>query len=117
MKKWLSLFLAALMLLSLTACGGAEKESGGASGAPKTPGEAAPGDSAQNLHEVTEPVEIDFWHNYSNEKRAQWIDSVAAEFNASQDMAVIPPLRSRWPGPWQHTAVCRPLPPLTLPGY
>lgn len=92
MKKWLSLFLAALMLLSLTACGGAEKESGGASGAPKTPGEAAPSDSAQNLHEVTEPVEIDFWHNYSNEKRAQWIDSVAAEFNASQDMVTVKPV-------------------------
>ncbi len=94
MKKWLALCLAVFMLLSLAACGSGNKTGGGGSGAGdaqgKTEGDGA-GD-AQDLHEVTEAVEIEFWHNYSDEKRAQWIDGVAEEFNASQELITVKPM-------------------------
>ena len=91
MKKWLSLFLVALMLLSLAACGGSEEKTDGGA-VSNTPDSGSKTSSAQNLHEVTEPVEIEFWHNYSDENRAKWIEDVAAEFSAAQDMVTVKPV-------------------------
>ena len=76
------------MLLSLAACGGSEEKTDGGA-VSNTPDSGSKTSSAQNLHEVTEPVEIEFWHNYSDENRAKWIEDVAAEFSAAQDMVTV----------------------------
>ena len=39
----------------------------------------------------TEPVQIEFWHNYANKQRAEFIDQVAAEFNEQNPGVVITP--------------------------
>ncbi len=79
MKKALSLLLAALMLLSLVACG--------SNGGDKDDKNDTKTDPA--MYEVTEPVTIEFWHNYSNKARADFLQSVTDEFNASQDKITV----------------------------
>ncbi len=77
MKKAVSLLLVALMLLSLVACG-----NGGSDNKNDTKTDPA-------MYEVTEPVTIEFWHNYTNQVRADFLQTAANEFNASQDKITV----------------------------
>ena len=40
---------------------------------------------------VSEPVQVEFWHNYANKKRAAIIDQAAADFNAENPDVVVTP--------------------------
>lgn len=68
MKKVLALLLAAVMIFSFAACGGEKKEEGPDVSSYKVP--------------TDQDIEIEFWHSYSNQKRADWIQARADEFTA-----------------------------------
>ena len=78
MKRLISLLLTAVMLLSLTACGSKSE----------APDEGEAG-TEEVSYEVTEPITIQFWHNYSNEMRAKWLDDVAKKFSESQEYITV----------------------------
>lgn len=107
MKKRL-LALLMTMTMGLTACSGAadtsaagDSASGSAAGT-STAGTSAPSTTSPqsaaapeednidlSAYKVTEPVTIQFWHQYTSEKRAAWIDKVTEEFNNSQDLVTV----------------------------
>ena len=87
------LLMAALVLGSLSACGGQDQPapspdpapaSPAASPAPETPG--GPG----SKHAVTEPVTIEFW--YAGSGNEEFYNQVAEEFNSSQDKVTVVPV-------------------------
>ena len=99
MKKCISTLLALAMVLSLAACGGGGDKSGGSQtqapsgGSSGTTQPSGGGTSAAvpdySKYQVTEPVTIEFWHNYSNAKRAAFLEDVADSFNKSQDLITV----------------------------
>ena len=73
MKKWLSILLAACMLLSLTACGGKDNSQSGAPSAPESPADVEV--------ELTEPITITFWHGIVQENMQQTLNEIVDDFN------------------------------------
>lgn len=91
MKKFLSALLAIIMLLSITACG-STTEAPAASEAPAEGSEPAPAESAEpdySMYEVNEPVTITFWHNYSNEKRAAFLQEMCDKFHEENPLITV----------------------------
>ena len=84
MKKIIALLLAMVMVLSLAAC------SGGSTGAAAQP-EAAPAETEAkeaSFYEVTEPIEIVWWHSLEDQY-SELIAEVVDGFNNSQDMVTV----------------------------
>ena len=85
MKKIIALLLALAMVLSLAAC------SGGSTGAAAQPEAAAPAETEAkeaSFYEVTEPIEIVWWHSLEDQY-ATLIAEVVDGFNASQDLITV----------------------------
>ena len=104
-KRCIAMLLILILLFGLVACSsaddGASDAQAGDTGAAATgteSGEDASGDQAEgsgdpepdpSIYEVTEPVTIEFWYNYSAEDRVNWLEKVIDEFNASQDLITV----------------------------
>ncbi len=88
MKRRIALLLALALSLGLTACGSGDGSGSDASGG-STGGSSGSGETDASFYEVTEPITIEFWHNYTNEARANWLQSVAESFNESQDLITV----------------------------
>jgi sn-glycerol 3-phosphate transport system substrate-binding protein len=98
--------------VATTAAGGATTDATaapadtGATTAPTSPTTLAPQTGAGEecgvglLDDVTEPVEIEFWHSMSSDNQASMEDLVA-QYNASQDRVHVTPL---WQGTYDETA-------------
>ena len=89
MKKFISLLLALVMVLSLAACsGGSTGGSTGAAAPAATEAPAAAEVPAASTYEVTEPIEIVWWHSLEDQYSAL-IAEVVDGFNASQDLITV----------------------------
>lgn len=92
MKKFVCALLAVLMLVSMTACGG-KTEAPSAADPAEAPAEApaaeTPAEPDYSMYEVNEPVTITFWHNYSNEKRAAFLQEVADKFHEENPLITV----------------------------
>lgn len=78
MKKWLSMFLALCMVLSLAACGGGDdsaSDTGASDGAQSA-------DPASVEVELTEPITITFWHGIVQENMQETLNEIVDDFNA-----------------------------------
>ena len=85
MKKMIALLLALVMVLSMAAC------SGGSTGAVAAAPEAAPAETEvkeASFYDVTEPIEIIWWHSLEDQYSAL-IAEVVDGFNASQDLVTV----------------------------
>ena len=90
MKKFIALLLALVMVLSMAAC------SGGSTGAAAPAATEAPAAEAPaavevpeaSFYDVTEPIEIVWWHSLEDQYSAL-IAEVVDGFNASQDMVTV----------------------------
>ena len=86
MKKIIALMLAMVMVLSMAACSGGST-GGAAAAAPET----APAETEvqeASFYEVTEPIEIIWWHSLEDQYSAL-IAEVVDGFNASQDLITV----------------------------
>ena len=91
MKRFLSICLTAIMILSLCACSGS---TGGGGNSTPAPAPAEPGNSAApeapaaGAYDVTEPITITWWHaledQYSND-----VAEIVDAFNKSQDLITV----------------------------
>lgn len=98
-KKIVALLLAMVMVLSMVACGNGGNDETTKSDSGNVSSETKADDAGSETtvavekdyskYEITEKVTIEFWHNYSNQKRADWLQSVVDEYNASQDMVTV----------------------------
>lgn len=92
MKKLISLFLCAVMILGLTACGSGTKTE--ATNPPAADSEVEPAKeetaaAEPGLYEVTEPITIEFWNTYGDETKQAWLQDAVDAFNASQDLITV----------------------------
>lgn len=81
MKKLLAILLALVMVLSMAACTPGDEEGTKESKSPET--------IDKSLYEVTEAVTITFWHNYSNEARAAFLEDVAKKFHDENPLITV----------------------------
>ena len=87
MKKIIALMLAMIMVLSMAACSGGGSTGGAAVAAPETtPAETEVKEAS--FYEVTEPIEIIWWHSLEDQYSAL-IAEVVDGFNASQDLITV----------------------------
>ena len=86
MKKFLCALLAVIMLMGMTACG--SKTEAPATAPADSPAEPA-AEADSSMYEVTEPVTITFWHNYSNEKRAAFLQEVCDKFHEENPLITV----------------------------
>lgn len=93
MKKLVALLLAMVMVLSVIGCGGGnddkETQKGGDTKVEETKADETPTEPDYSKYEITDKITIQFWHNYSNEKRAQWLVDQATAYNDSQDKVTV----------------------------
>ena len=88
MKKFIALLLALAMVLSLAACSGGSTGAA-APAATEAPAAEAPAEvPAASTYEVTEPIEIVWWHSLEDQYSAL-IAEVVDGFNASQDLITV----------------------------
>lgn len=99
MKKALSLFLALVMLVCLCACsnstGGNPSGSPSQSAQPSQGGSSNEGGEPSNVpdasaYEVTEPIEITWWHALEDQYSGD-VDRIVKGFNDSQDLITVVP--------------------------
>lgn len=94
-KVWTVLFLVIALVLGMTACGGGTTTAGAAetsaAATTKQAGQATTkaADIEETTATITEPITIEFWHNYSHEKRRATLEQIAADFNASQEYITV----------------------------
>ena len=107
-KRLIALLLVLVLLFGLVACSSSDDSTSGdqANDAGTTTPDDGAGDSTSggetsgedaedaaepdySMYEVTEPVTIEFWYNYTNEDRINWLEKVIDEFNASQDLITV----------------------------
>lgn len=91
MKKLISLLLCAVLILGLVACGSTAPEATdppAAGNAAETPKEEVV-EKEPGKYEVTEPITIEFWSNYGEEHKQNWLKNAVEEFNASQDLITV----------------------------
>lgn len=94
MKNFLSALLAIVMLLSLTACGTKNETPAEVKGETISE-ESTVGESEAtepSPYEVTEPVTITFWHNYSNEERLKFLEDVCKQFHEENPLITVEPV-------------------------
>ena len=90
MKRFLSIFLTAIMVLSLCACSG----STGGGNNNSTPPPADPGNSAApeapaaGTYDVTEPITITWWHALEDQY-TEAVNEIVENFNKSQDLITV----------------------------
>ena len=90
MKRFLSIFLTAIMVLSLCACSG----STGGGNNNSTPPPADPGNSAApeapaaGTYDVTEPITITWWHALEDQY-SEAVNEIVENFNKSQDLITV----------------------------
>lgn len=92
MKKAIALLLCAVMLLGLVACGSGNTEQTTAPAAQAAGTEAAGTEAAApqpGKYDVTEPITIEFWINYSEQPKQEWIQGAVDAFNASQELVTV----------------------------
>ena len=90
MKRFLSIFLTAVMILSLCACSGS---TGGGNNnstpAPADPGStAAPEAPAAGTYDVTEPITITWWHALEDQY-TDAVNEIVDNFNKSQNLITV----------------------------
>ena len=107
-KRLIALLLVLVLLFGLVACSSSDDSTSGdqANDAGTTTPDDGAGDSTSggetsgedaedaaepdySMYEVTEPVTIEFWYNYTNEDRVEWLEKAIDEFNASQDLITV----------------------------
>lgn len=92
MKKLLALILALVMVLSMAACTGNPDESKGNNNESTLDiGNIFNTEDSidKSLYQVTEEVEVLFWHTYSDTTRAEWLQKKADEFMAKNPLIKI----------------------------
>ena len=90
MKKFIALLLALVMVLSMAACSGGSTGAAApaATEAPAAEAPAAAEVPAASTYEVTEPIEIVWWHSLEDQYSAL-IAEVVDGFNNSQDLITV----------------------------
>lgn len=68
-KKIVSLLLAGVMVLSMTACGSKGEE------------ETKKQEKTEIVTEISEPIELQYWHSISNPIHLEVLENLVEEFN------------------------------------
>lgn len=92
MKKLLALILALVMVLSMAACTGNPEESKGNNDESTVDiGNIFNTEDSidKSLYQVTEEVEVLFWHSFSDSTRSEWLQKKADEFMAKNPLIKI----------------------------
>lgn len=84
MKKIISFFLCAIIMCSLIACSDSGQKT-----PPAKPAETGTQTSETSWFEVTEPVTIEFWHNYGEKVKQNWLENAGKAFSESQDLVTV----------------------------
>ena len=81
-KKIVSLLLAGVMVLSMTACGSKGEE------------ETKKQGKAEIVTEISEPIELQYWHSISNPIHLEVLENLVEEFNETvgkeKNISVVP---------------------------